>query len=147
MSSIEQFVHTLTDAQKANLQALLGNAPAEPAAEVQKPSYYNMDDAVPVKFRAVLAAVEKARDQSYAQRFDHVWCVGHYQVKGPKGGVYFVGRCVLGVKKGQQLKGTLRVGNRHFEALLNGGTMDAWFRPDGEDEAVLIGVLSDYREA
>lgn len=107
-------------------------------------SYYDMTEAVPVKFKASLAASEKSRDTSYAERFDHVWCKGSYRVRGPKGGVYFVGRCVMGVRKGQQVKGTLRVSNRHFESLMEGNVIDGWFRPDGQKESVLIGELSNY---
>jgi hypothetical protein len=110
-------------------------------------SYYDMSEAVPVTFKADLSVNEKSRDKSFATKYDHVWCKGSYRVKGPKGGVYFVGRCVMGVKKGQQVKGTLRVGNKYFEPFLTGGQMDAWFRPDGADEAILIGTLSNYRTA
>lgn len=154
--SLDNLVQTMSPEQRQALAALLlqDAAPAAvaepPAAAEPQPqpssSYYNMDEAVAVTFKADLSVNPKSRDTSFAKRFDHVWCKGHYRAKGPKGGVYFVGRCVLGVKKGQQLKGTLRVGNKHFEALLNGQPMDAWFRPEGETESILIGTLSNYRD-
>jgi len=141
----------MTPEQRQSLAAKLleglATVPTPAPVTADKPvadSYYNMDEAVPYTFKAKLSVSEKSRDTSYAKRFDHVWCKGSARVKGPKGGVYFVGRCVMGVKKGQQVKGTLRVGNKHFEALVAGVPMDAWFRPDGAAEAVLIGQLSDF---
>jgi hypothetical protein len=145
--SLESLVHTLSAEQRDALQALLVQAQTVPTPEPtpSPTSYYNLDDAVDVTFKADLSVNDKSRDTSYATRFDHVWCKGQYRVKGPKGGVYFVGRCVMGVKKGQQVKGLLRVGNRYFEAFLEGQPLDAWFRPDGADDAVLIGTLTNYR--
>jgi hypothetical protein len=124
-------------------------APAVPAtiaatATVVESNYYDMVEAVPVTFKADLSVSPKSRDTTYATTYDHLWCKGSYRVKGPKGGVYFVGRAVLGVKKGQQIKGTLRVGNKHFEAFCEGRPLDAWFRPDGAQESVLIGVLTNF---
>lgn len=154
MDNLAAILEFMSPEQRQDLARLLAGAatetatatataptPTEPAS-----SYYDMNEAIAATFKAKLSINEKSRDKSYAERYDHIWCKGHYRVKGPKGGVYFVGRCVLGVKKGQQVKGTLRVGNKHFENLLNGGTIDAWFRPDGASEAILIGSLSDYQD-
>lgn len=155
MTQLNTLVDTLTPEQRQALASLLlQSTPTTPTPVSQDPedqdtpspsSYYNMDEAVPVTFKADLQLNEKSRDKTYAQRFDHVWCKGNQFVKGPKGGVYFVGRCVLGVKKGQQIKGILRVGAKHFTALQQGGQMDAWFRPDGEADATLIGTLTNFR--
>jgi len=156
--SIDTLVQAMNPDQRKALAALLMQetdlvatdqtaVPEAPvAAEAVTPNtYYNLDEAVAVTFKADLSVNPKSRDISYAEQFDHVWCKGNYRVKGPKGGVYFVGRCVLGVKKGQQIKGTLRVGNKYFEAFLDGQPLDAWFRPEGETESVLIGTLTKYR--
>jgi hypothetical protein len=140
----------LTPEQRTQLaQALEEQQPASPAdtAVAESSSYYNMDEAVEVKFKADLQPNAKSRDASFSEKYDHVWSIGHYRVRGPRGGVYFVGRCVLGVRKGQQVKGTLRVGNRYFEEFLQGAPLDAWFRPDGVREPVLIGTLVNYRAA
>jgi hypothetical protein len=160
MSNLTQLLSALTPEQRQALAATLlasdngtpahaledtSAAPPVATLESTASSYYNMDDAVAVTFKADLSVSDKSRDTSYARQYDHVWCKGNYRVKGPKGGVYFVGRCVLGVKKGQQVKGTLRVGNKHFEPFMNGSEMDAWFRPDGADDALLIGTLSNFR--
>jgi hypothetical protein len=146
MTDLTMLLNVLTDDQKQALAAILSSsAPATEPAPAAKLDYYDTTEAVPAKFKADLEVSPKSRDTSYAERFDHVWCTGSYRVKGPKGGVYFVGRCVLGVKKGQQVKGTLRVGNKYFEAFLEGEPMDAWFRPEGESESILLGVLSNYR--
>lgn len=152
MSDLTSILESLSPQQRDSLAAMLlrqaagtAAATAEPLAPVQPDSYYNMDEAVPATFKADLSVNEKSRNKTYAERFDHVWCKGNNRAKGPKGGVYFVGRCVMGVKKGQQVKGTLRVGSKYFDALQSGGEMDAWFRPDGESESVLIGTLSNYR--
>jgi hypothetical protein len=150
MNSITDLLSTMTPEQRQSLAAALlqeaAETPAATATAEPASSYYNMNEAVAVTFKADLSVNEKSRDRTYAERFDHVWCKGHYRVKGPKGGQYFVGRCVLGVKKHQQVKGTLRVGNKHFEPFRDGAPMDAWFRPDGASEAVLIGTLSNYRD-
>lgn len=151
MSDLTQLLSALTPEQREALAAMLQpTAPTATAtvpapAETPASTYYNMDEAVPVTFKADLSVNEKSRDTSYAQKYDHIWCKGNYRVKGPKGGVYFVGRCVLGVKKNQQVKGTLRVGNKHFEPFLSGTPLDAWFRPDGAEEAILIGTLTNYK--
>lgn len=153
MNTVADMLAAMTPEQRQSLAAKLlaeltpSTTPIATSGPETKESYYNMDEAVPVTFKASLAVNEKSRDKSYAERFDHVWCKGHYRVKGPKGGVYFVGRCVMGVKKGQQVKGTLRVGNKYFEPFLTGGSLDAWFRPDGQDEAILIGTLSNFKTA
>lgn len=143
---------SLTPEQKAQLlQELLGSSSATTTIQETpaKPTstYYNMDDAIPVTFKATLAKSDKSRDITFAQRFDHVWCKGSYQVKGPKGGLYFVGRCVMGVKKGQQVKGTLRISNQRFLELQAGQTVDGWFRPDGSKDSILIGELSGFTTA
>lgn len=156
MTNISDMIASLTPAQRDSLTALLlqqvASAPQTAVAEapVAEPStfqssYYDMEQAVAVTFKATLSVNDKSRDKSYAERFDHLWCKGNYRVKGPKGGVYFVGRAVMGVKKGQQVKGTLRVGNKYFEAFLDGAPMDAWFRPEGESESILIGTLTNFR--
>lgn len=161
MSDLTQLFSALTAEQRSALAAVLLQSEVDAATSTPEPvatatatvsddlptSYYDMTDAIPVTFKAALSVNEKSRDKSYPAKYDHVWCKGSYRVKGPKGGVYFVGRCVMGVKKGQQVKGTLRVGNKHFEPFLNGGQMDAWFRPDGADEAILIGTLSNFKTA
>jgi hypothetical protein len=152
MTDIAQLFAGLSPEQRSALASMLlqqETAPAPTTTAVAEPqtSYYDMTEAVPVTFKADLSVNEKSRDKSYPAKYDHVWCKGSYRVKGPKGGVYFVGRCVMGVKKGQQVKGTLRVGNKHFEPFMSGGQMDAWFRPDGADEAILIGTLSNFRTA
>lgn len=152
MSNLTALLDGLSPEQRDSLAAmLLAQAAGSATAVASEPeptksdSYYDMADAVPVTFKADLSVNPKSRNTSYAERFDHIWCKGNYRVKGPKGGVYFVGRCVMGVKKGQQVKGTLRVGNKHFEPFLSGTPLDAWFRPDGESESILIGTLSNYR--
>lgn len=157
MHDIAALLEALSPAQRESLTAKLledltkplpAPAPAAAVATADEPtpsSYYDMTDAVSITFKAKLSVNEKSRNKSYAERFDHVWCKGHTRVKGPKGGVYFVGRCVMGVKKGQQVKGILRVGNKHFDAFQAGTPLDAWFRPDGEAEAILIGTLTELQ--
>lgn len=154
MTDVAALLDLMSPEQRESVTAMLLQKLAEEAAPapVETPtpsapalSYYNMDDAVAVTFKATLSVLDKSRDKSYAAKYDHVWCKGHYRVKGPKGGVYFVGRCVMGVKKGQQVKGTLRVANKHFETFVSGAALDAWFRPDGAADAVLIGQLSNFR--
>jgi hypothetical protein len=119
---------------------------AVPPAPAPAPvSYYDLSEAQDATFKAALRTSAKSRDTSFATRFDHVWCKGQFNAKGPKGGQYFVGRCVMGVKKHQQVKGILRISNERFLALQAGGVVDGWFRPDGSKDSVLIGELSGYR--
>jgi hypothetical protein len=140
----------LSPAAQEQLLAQLTAAPAAPTPapgtrSAAPESYYDMDAAVPVTFKAKLSPSPKARDKSYAERFDHIWVKGHYQVVGPKGGQYCVGRVVLGVKKGQQVKGILRISNAKFLELQAGGTVDGWMRPDDSKDSVLLGELSGYQ--
>ena len=149
MGTIEALLAVLTPEQRAQLVAqLTPESPLAVGAAVDAApasSYYDMSAAVPATFKATLSATPKARNAHYSDRYDHLWCKGHVNVRGPKGGVYFVGRGVMGVKKGQQTKGILRVSALRFEDLRQGGTIDAWFRVDGEKDSTLIGALSQYR--
>lgn len=104
----------------------------------------DMTSAVKVTFVASLTAV-RAKTEEYHTKYDHIWSAGHYQVKGPKGGLYFLGRAVMGKpKSGEQVKGTLKISNTKFLALQAGGTTEAWFTPEGSSEALLIGTLTRF---
>jgi hypothetical protein len=159
----------LTPEQKTQLlQQLLGAAPSTPAvapppAPVVTPvatavatppetkkswpprtkGKLNMDDAIAITFKAQLEPNERARDQSWAETYDHIWFKGHYQVKGPKGGMYCLGLCILGNDRREQRRGQLKISNRSFLALQNGEPVDGWFIPDDTKENVLIGTLSN----
>ena len=103
-----------------------------------------MTTAVKATFTASLTAV-RAKTDVYHTKYDHLWATGHYQVQGPKGGLYFLGRVVMGrPKDGSQVKGTLKLSNTKFLALQAGGTTEAWFTPDGSSEALLIGTLTRF---
>lgn len=149
LQSLQEQLAALTSkiAQATALAPTPPTAATDPSTPAPKSSYYNMDAAVEATFKAALAKSPKSRDTSYADKYDHVWCKGHWQVKGPKGGEYFVGRCVMGVQKGKQVKGILRISNQRFLDLKEGGTVDGWFRPDGAKDSVLIGELSAYKAA
>lgn len=103
----------------------------------------NMADAIAITFKAQLEPNDRARDQSWAETYDHIWFKGHYQVKGPKGGMYCLGLCVLGNDKREQCRGQLKISNRAFLALQNGEPIDGWFIPDDTKENVLIGTLTN----
>lgn len=104
----------------------------------------DMTDAVPVTFKARLEPNDRARDQSWAETYDHIWFKGHYQVKGPKGGMYCLGLGILGNPQREQCRGQLKISNRAFLALQNGEPIDGWFIPDDTKENVLIGTLTHF---
>lgn len=116
-------------------------APPSPTA-VKKRGKLDMKDAVAISFKARLTKSPMARSQEWAERYDHIWFKGHYQVKGPKGGVYCLGHCVLGNPKREQVKGTLKISNRAYLSLAAGEPIDGWFIPDGTTDNILIGILS-----
>jgi len=136
----------MTPAQRESLagrvlQAMI-DAPREALEDlILHSNYYDMQNATPVTFRSDFVASRRSRRESSNEKWKHVWCRGNYGVRGPKGGVYFVGRCVLGLHKETQVKGTLKVSDSHFRTFLVGGTLDAWFRPDGTQTTRCIGVL------
>lgn len=158
MDIVSLLVQQMTPEQRAALLTQLlpatSAAPAPtftptpaPTATAPRPSRgkkgaLDMSTAVPITFVATLSANERARDQSWAERYDHVWFKGHYQVKGPKGGVYCVGRAVLGNKAREQYKGTLKISNKAYLQLAAGEAIDGWFVPDDTKDNVLIGTLS-----
>lgn len=138
MSSIEQLFKSLTAEQRKQFEELLAGGATPPAKQ-----YYNNEQAVQVTFKAKLKVHERSKNTHYAETYSHVWCKGHYRLIGPKGGKYFVGRMVMGVKKGAQVKGILRVNSDKFENFLAGEELDAWFKLDKSKDATLIGVLYD----
>lgn len=114
----------------------------KPARPKGKSAQLDMSMAVPITFVVQLSPNDRARDPSWAQRFDHLWFKGHYQAKGPKGGVYCVGRAVLGNAAREQYKGTLKIANKAYLQLVAGEAVDGWFIPDDTKDNVLIGTLS-----
>ena len=167
MDLVSLMVAQMTPEQRAAmLQQLIGGsmpapaampttpAPAPTATAVAEPptakkpwmskgkGKLNMSDAVAVTFKARLEPNDRARDQSWAETYDHIWFKGHYQVKGPKGGMYCLGLAILGNPQREQCRGQLKISNRAFLALQNGEPIDGWFIPDDTKENVLIGTLT-----
>lgn len=164
MDMMSLLVAQLSPEQRAALvQQLLGGSAPAPAAVPQptptatavadaptpkpagarfKNGKLNMDEAIPVTFKVQLSANDRARDPSWADQYDHLWFKGHYQVKGPKGGMYCLGLGILGNPQREQRRGQLKISNRAFLALQNGEPIDGWFIPDDTKENVLIGTLS-----
>lgn len=162
MDIVNLLVQQLSPEQRAALlQQLLPSVAAVPTTVVEPPpaaaptprtpaprgkkQALDMSTAQPISFIASLSANERARDQTWAQRFDHVWFKGHYQVKGPKGGMYCLGRAVLGNRAREQYKGTLKISNKAYLQLAAGEAVDGWFIPDDTKDNVFIGTLSNLQ--
>lgn len=139
----------LLDARRAELLRELQQAgaaspnaaPANPnATGVRIP--LDITEAIPVCFTVDIVDDARAQDKSFVGK--NAWIKGVRNAKGPKGGVYVNGRVVIGFGAAQR-KGWLKVGDRHFPVLEQGGPMDAWVQFDGEKSARLIGVFMNYQ--
>lgn len=153
MDILSSLVNSLTPEQRVTLQTLLlshaaptgtMSAPA-PVAATPASKGLDLSNAIEVKFRATLSPNDRCRDPEWAQTYDHVWFKGHYQVKGPKGGLYCHGRAVLGNAQKQQYKGVLKISNKAFLQLQQGQAIDGWFIPDDTKDNVFVGTLSDFQ--
>lgn len=131
-------------------EANFGNPPeAKPVAKTppkrtNKTPKLDLSDALAVQFRAVLSPNERCRDQSWAQTYDTVSVKGHYQVKGPKGGMYCLGQAVLSNDDGDLHACTFKISNKNFLQLKNGGEIDGWCVDNDTGESLFIGTLSQY---
>ncbi len=167
MDLLSSLVHTMTPDQRVALRNLLlettpldpppiatpspqPTPPVQTAAPTAAPTRrdrLNLQDAIAITFKAALVPSDKARDPQWAQTYDRLWFKGHYQVKGPKGGVYCFGRAVLGNPQREQYKGMLKISNRNFLQLQAGGAIVGWFLPDDSPNGtnVLIGTLQQFQ--
>lgn len=98
--------------------------------------------ATPVCFTADLADDDRVKDKTHVNR--NMWFRGVTNAKGPKGGVYFNGRVVIGWGAAQK-KGWLKMGARHLEALQKGESVPAYIQFDGTREQVIVGVMTNYK--
>jgi len=94
-------------------------------------------------FVADLESGDRVQDDTFVGQT--IWFKGFNGAKGPKGGVYLYGRCVVGLK-GQSQNGMLKIASQKFSDLKAGGSAEAWVRFDGEDKDTLIGVMTGYRQ-
>lgn len=115
-----------------------------PPKRTNKTPKLDLSDALAVQFRAVLSPNERCRDQSWAQTYDTISVKGHYQVKGPKGGMYCLGQAVLSNDDGDLHACTFKISNKNFLQLKNGGEIDGWCVDNDTGESLFIGTLSQY---
>lgn len=124
------------------------SAPARSAAPAPrrgaKSATLDLSDAKAVHFTASLNPNERCRDQTWAQTFDTITVKGHYQVKGPKGGMYCLGQAVLSSPEGDTHQLTLKIANKNFLLLQAGGEIDGWCVDPTTKESLFIGTLGDY---
>lgn len=149
----DQFLATLTPEQRAQLATALETPPAvaqppalppaAPTSARRAPAKLDYSDAIAVTFTATLAPSPKARDPRWAQTYNALWVKGHANVRGPKGGLYCLGTCVLRGPDGAKTKGTFKIADKNFRLLQQGQPIDAWFI-DETDENVLLGTISGY---
>lgn len=127
---------------------------AKPAVAAPKPTFtpkkkgkgpkLDLSDALAVHFTACLSPNERCRDQSWAETYTTLTVKGHYQVKGPKGGMYCLGQAVLSNEDGDEYRCTFKISNKNFLVLKAGGEIDGWCVDNESGESLFIGTLSDY---
>lgn len=115
-----------------------------PPKRTTKTPKLDLSDALAVHFHAVLSPNERCRDQSWAETYDTLTVKGHYQVKGPKGGMYCLGQAVLSNDDGDQYACTFKISNKNFLQLQQGGEIDGWCVDNATGESLFIGTLSQY---
>ena len=121
-------------------------AAAKPAAPPGRPTpKLDLSDALAVQFTAALSPNERCRDQSWAETYQTVTVKGHYQVKGPKGGMYCLGQGVLSNDTGEETTCTFKISNKNFLQLKAGTAIDGWCIDNTTGESLFIGTLSHYR--
>lgn len=121
-------------------------SPATPPAPRRgtKTAKLDLSDAIAVHFQAVLSPNERCRDQSWAETYDTITVKGHYQVKGPKGGMYCLGKARVSNQDGDSQVLTFKISNKNYLVLLGGGEIDGWCVDPATNESVFIGTLSQY---
>lgn len=136
---------TATAVAEPPAPAATPKASTKPAPKrTSKTPKLDLSDALAVHFKAVLSPNERCRDQSWAETYDTITVKGHYQVKGPKGGMYCLGQAVLSNDDGDEFACTLKISNKNFLQLKANGEIDGWCVDNTTGESLFIGTLSQY---
>lgn len=133
---------TATAVTQSTATAVL--TPPAPRRSTKSPKL-DLSDAIDTKFRVSLSANERCRDHNWAATYDTVTVRGHYQVKGPKGGMYCLGQAVLSSREGDIYSCTLKISNKSFLDLKSGGAIDGWCIDADTGESLFIGTLSGFQ--